>query len=348
MGVDGCLRHRQHGSETHVGSLEQLAPLLPCLALEDAREALLQFRPAARIELRRRLFLQTEALQQLGIELRFERTDGNVLAVRRFVHVVEMRTGVEQVGAAFVEEARLLYAVKDGHECGGAVDHGGVNHLAASRALAFEQRAHHAERQHQPAAAEVPDEVERRRRRLAATADVVEDTGQGDVVDVVPRRLGERPFLPPTGHAAVDQTRIARQADVGAESEAFHDAGAVALEQAVGALQQVENQRHPIGMLQVDTDAAAAAAQDVQLGPGPLARDGTRGALDAQDLGAHVREQHAGKRAGPDPPDFDDSHSLQRSHACVLSVPGGLAPAPRCAPALNARWRRRPPAGTAR
>jgi hypothetical protein len=51
--------------------------------------------------------------------------------------------------------------VEDRHERGRAVDHRSVDHLALPGAHALEQRAHHAEREQETAAAEIADQVDR-------------------------------------------------------------------------------------------------------------------------------------------------------------------------------------------
>ena len=93
-----------------------------------------------------------------------------------------------------------------------------------------------AEREEEPTAAEVADEVDRRHRWAAGGADVREHAGERDVVDVVADVVGERPFLTPAGHAAVDEARVAVERDVRADAEPFGDAGPEALDQHVRGL----------------------------------------------------------------------------------------------------------------
>ena len=82
-GMDGCLGHRQHRGEAHVGAVEQRAPLVACPRDEQLGEALLQTRPRRPIHLGGELLVAIEAqsLQQLGVELRLDRTDRDVLAI---------------------------------------------------------------------------------------------------------------------------------------------------------------------------------------------------------------------------------------------------------------------------
>ncbi len=158
---------------------------------------------------------KTHAHEKLGVELGLDRADRDEAAVGGLVHVVEVRTGVEHVGAAFLAPpARLLRRVEDRHQRGGTVDHGGVDDLPLARPHALEQRADHAEREQQTAATEIAHEIQRRRRRLAAPADRIERARERDVVDVVTGGLRERPRLPEAGHAAVDEPRVPIEADV--------------------------------------------------------------------------------------------------------------------------------------
>ena len=138
-------------------------------------------------------------------------------------------------------------------------------HLALARALRFEDAAHDAERHEHAAAAEVADEVDRRRRLAARAAEVRERTGERDVVDVVAGGLRHRTVLAPAGHAAVDELRVAGEADVGTEAEALGHARPVALDQRVGLLDQPQHQLDAFGVLQVDADRAPAAVQRLEV-----------------------------------------------------------------------------------
>ena len=171
----GCSRrllHRQHRREADVATFHDGAPLGTRPGLEQRGELLLQLRPARLVHLvRQALAGEAEALEQLLVELRLDRADRHVLPVLALVGVVEVRAGVEQVRAAtLVPEARVAEAVEHRHQDRRAVDHRRIDHLPLARALALDQRARHAEREHHRAAAEVADQVERRQRRLARRA----------------------------------------------------------------------------------------------------------------------------------------------------------------------------------
>ena len=53
--------------------------------------------------------------------------------------------------------------------------------------------------------------------------------------------------MPPSGHAAVHEARIAGPADVGSDAEAFGDARPVALDQDVGPFDEPEHEPTGIG-----------------------------------------------------------------------------------------------------
>ena len=53
---------------------------------------------------------------------------------------------------------------------------------------------------------------------------------------------------------------------------------------------------------------------------GSRAADGA-GALDADDLGAHVGEHHRRERAGPDAGDLDDARTARRAGLLIAAPP---------------------------
>ena len=156
--------------------------------------------------------------------------------------------------------------------------------------------ARDAERHEHPAAAEVADDVDRRRGLRARAAEVRERAAERDVVDVVAGGLRVRAVLAPAGHAAVDELRVAGEADVGPDAEPLGHAGPEALDERVGLLDEREHGLDAVGRLEVDADRAPAPVQDLEVRLRRVAADGA-GAVDPDDLGAHVRQHHRGERA---------------------------------------------------
>ena len=73
----------------------------------------------------------------------------------------------------------------------------------------------------------------------------MESAREGDVVDIVARRLGHRALLAPPRHASVNEARVPFQADIRAEPETFHHARAEAFEDNIGLRDKVERSLHP-------------------------------------------------------------------------------------------------------
>ena len=135
-----------------------------------------------------------------------------------------------------------------------------------------------------------------------------------------PAAVGERAILSPAGHAAVDELCIARQADVRPQPQPLHDAGAKALDQRVGLVDETQRSGAAFGALDVQPHGAAPAAGHVERAEVEQAQRPAHGglALDAHDLGAHVGKEHGGKGAGTDAGEFDDFQAVKGSHQCFL------------------------------
>ena len=225
------------------------------------------------------------------------------------VGVVEVGAGVEQIGAPLVLEGTARrHAEEHGHQRGRAIDHRRIHHLPLAGPLRFKQPADHAEGQVHAAAAKVAHQVERRHRLLPGAANGVQGAGQADVVDVVARRLRHGAFLPPAGHAAVDELWVAGEAVLRPEPQALRDTRTKALKQAVGGLHQPQHRLHPFRALEIHADGAPVARQDI-LGRRRIRAD----PIHADHFGTHVRQHHAAKGSRPDARQFDDAVARQRS-----------------------------------
>ena len=105
----GRFAHAEHGGETDVGALEQVAPFGPGLATDYRGQRVVKRRPAVAIH----LFLERRVgdlglFQQERIELRLQRRDRDPSAVRALVGVVEVGAAVQEVGRAFVAPVALV------------------------------------------------------------------------------------------------------------------------------------------------------------------------------------------------------------------------------------------------
>jgi hypothetical protein len=148
---------------------------------------------------------------------------------------------------------------------------------------------------------------------IAAVRRQRQQPGQRDVVQVVAGRMRQRATLAPTGHAAIHQLWIARRALGRPETQALHDAGAVALDQRVGLGHELERLRDAGRLLQVDHHRLLAAPQRV-IGAAaePLTHREPAGPHDQRHRRAHVGQHAAGQRSGTEAFEFDDVQAGQR------------------------------------
>ena len=122
--------------------------------------------------------------------------------------------------------------------------------------------------------------------------------------------LGERTFLTPTGHPAVDQARVAPEADVRAKTQALHDPRTVALNQRVRGVDEPEDELDPLGHLQVDGDRAPSTGNHIGASRSHGARPFTPAdgePVHAGHGGAKVSQHHPRERAGADARHLDDA-----------------------------------------
>ncbi len=99
----------------------------------------------------------------------------------------------------------------------------------------------------------------------------------------------------------------------GPEPQPLHHARPEALHQPVRPLREIEEQRHPLGPLEVDRDGAPPARQHVELRVHQRDLGARRERMDADHLGARIREHHRREGAGAEAHHLDDPQPRQRS-----------------------------------
>ena len=235
-----------------------------------------------------------------------------------------MRATLDLVHAAAVDPGTTVaHGEEQRHEPERTVGHGRLDHLPPTAVLSLVQRGEETHRQHHGATPEVADEIERHRWRRAVGAHGVERAGDGDVVEVVAALVGERAGRSPARHAPVDELCVAGQALVGADPEAFGDAGPVPLDQDVGPLDQPEEHLAALLLTEIEGERLVPA-EDPQPGRDPRHRFGHR--IDADDPGAHVGEQHRQQRERSDPAELHQRDAGERSATRCSHPPRPLIP----------------------
>ncbi len=145
-------------------------------------------------------------------------------------------------------------------------------------------------------------------------AEGVHGTRQGDVVEIVPGGLRQRPLLAPAGDPAVDEPRIAGEAILGAETEPLGHPRAEPLDQRIGALDEAQGERLAVRMLEVERQASPPAQQQIIAQRTRDAEIASAWPIDAQHRGTQVGEQHPAHWPRPDARQFDDFDPGERSH----------------------------------
>jgi hypothetical protein len=131
--------------------------------------------------------------------------------------------------------------------------------------------------------------------------------------------MRNRPALPPTGHPADDEFRVARPKHVRTEAQPLQHARAEAFDHDVGLFAEFKRRFDAVRIFQIQRDIGPAARQIVELLIDGAFLPDVRGAINAQDVRAHVRQQHAAMGSWPNAGELNNLHTLKRSH--ILPFP---------------------------
>ena len=189
VGMLGRLIDRKRRRKASVAPRGDPHPFVTGARTEDARESLAHSRPSAAIVLAGKVGgIKSHAGQEIGVEMRFDRADRDVLAVRRLIAAVEGRAAVDDVIRPLVRpDALLAESLEGGHEMRDAIDHCNVDGLASPSLARVDQGRQHSHRQVERATAKIRDQVERRGRWAVGIAKAVQRARQRQIVDVVSR-----------------------------------------------------------------------------------------------------------------------------------------------------------------
>src|SRR5580704_2221662 len=310
--MSGRLDEAQHWGEASVVALEQGAPMCARPAQERGAQPRFQRRPSGAVVLRLRVDVRkAELIEQYRVELRLERANGDIPSVGAGVDVVERRV-VER--ARRVEHSDGAGGKRDAAEARSDIDDRTIDHATVAAAPGGKDGGDYAEGEAEGAASIAKDRW-RGDRRLSVTGGERQDSAERKIVEVVAHDLRERTVLPPAGHAAIDQSRIALGAFRGTEPKTLHNAWPIALDQHVGRLYQRQRFLELFGALQIESDNPLSAPQGT-FGQWPvrIAERGLVGTYDRDNLGAEIGEHAAGERTWADPLELDHLQTCKRMH----------------------------------
>ncbi len=135
--------------------------------------------------------------------------------------------------------------------------------------------------------------------------------------------MRKRTVLPPAGHAAIDEPRIAPGAVGGAKAQALHHARPIALDQRVGRLDQRQRLGESLRALEIEgRDPLAAPERSFQERPIGIAESRLVRADDRDNLGAEIGEHAAGERTRTNALELDHLQTCKRTqHAKLPGTP---------------------------
>ena len=229
-------------------------------------------------------FCQPGELAQQRIELWFDRADRNEVGTGAFIDAVEMRAAIQEIAVApFGPATHRRHVEEHRHQRRRAIAHRGINHLTLPGLLRFQKSGEHADDKIKRTAAEIPDQIERRHRLFPGT-DRGQRAGHRDIVDVVAGGLRQRTFLTPSGHPAVDQTRVARLHHLRPQPQSLHHPWTEAFDQRIGMAEELERAGDGSLVLQIELDdLASAPCYRVEIFPGA-------DAIECHHFRAHIRQ----------------------------------------------------------
>jgi hypothetical protein len=212
------------------------------------------------------------------------------------------------------------HAVEHAHQRRRTIDHGSIDDLTFARRRALDECRGDAKREKHAASAKVAHQIQRWRRLFTLATNRLERASQRDVIDVVTRGVGHRPFLAPTRHASVDEPRIPFETNFGTEAEALHDTRPKSFDDHIGLLDESQHDLDAFGFLQIDSDTSTTTGEYVSWRFTGVATTNAIRPIDPDDLGAHVRKHHPAEGTRANPRYFQDFDSSEGS-VCHFESP---------------------------
>jgi hypothetical protein len=130
-------------------------------------------------------------------------------------------------------------------------------------------------------------------------------------------RMRQRTVAAEAGHAGINQARIARRCFVRPQTQLLGDAGPERVDQHIGLFDKLEDRLDALRILEVDGDRTPAAAHQIEFGATRHAEAGIGLAVDANDVGAQIGEQHRRERARSNTAQLDHLETDQWARSLV-------------------------------
>ena len=228
-------------------------------------------------------------------ELRFQAADREPATVARAVVVVEAAAIERLVFHARLDAGTEVTGPGHTMQAERAVGHAHIDLLPHTGGLALHHSRKQTDHPMQRAARQVGQLHAERQRAAVAAPGVAGDTGQRQVVDVVPGAITIRPTLAVAGDRHIDQPWVDRLECLVTDAQLVHHAGTKLFEHDVVLANQLLDHLHRFGPLEIEGDAALVAVEvGVAGGASAIVRRQhthqihARRRLHPQDFGAHI------------------------------------------------------------
>ena len=254
----GSIQCFAYGVERLTASIhanQAIHPLLARAAAEQDAEVLIdRFTGQGRRELLIQQILAANSLTKDGPELGFQGREGHVLAILGLVDVVADHAPIHLASAPGYWMPTLVIGYGERQEGQGSTEQRSIHPLSLPRAFPIQEGKEDAH-SGPHGAGEVGHRHAGHRGWPVARPGQVEQAGQALVVQVVTRPHPVGPGRPVSTEGAVDKPGIGPGQLVVSQAQAFHHAGAKALQEYVGGTDESQQDGPPLVRFEIQCEA---------------------------------------------------------------------------------------------
>ena len=172
-----------------------------------------------------------------------------------------MRSVQQTIAALMRQVTGGLKGHQQSHHMGRTINDRGVHHHPLSRLAGLHQPRQDTDHQIQRPAPDIANQCRRRHRRLTNRATVPQRARSGDIVQIMPRRFGQRPCLAPARHPTVHNVRCAGMDHIWAQTQFLHNTRTEPFDQGIRLTDQIQSNSNIIRIFQIQCDGFLAAIQ---------------------------------------------------------------------------------------
>ena len=314
----------QYGGNAAVDVAQCLNPMRLGLAGKDRGHRLLggfAFRSGG--ELLGFEFRAFERIAQGVPELRFQSTHREIAAIGAWVDLVARHASGQQVATTRRQRAVGGQGMQgEVLMCERGVGHGDIEMAPPSHAARFHKRREDSHRRGQRTSQQIGDLQVGEGGGSTGDADLIQDSGKCQVIQIMPGDVAVRAGLAPAGNAAIDNGRVARR-DLGiTDTQAINDAGAEALHHDLGIGSKAQEGLAPCRFLEIQANASLVSVDGAKIGrslPGAHTEFASvitfTGVFDLDHLGPQIGQMQRTRRPGQESAEIKNPDARERTVA---------------------------------